>query len=342
MKEFIIEQKDSGQRIDKYLLRIMPEAGKSFLYKMMRKKNIVINDKKIEGNEILCKGDSVKVWFSDETFEKFAGKTDSIDIKEYLRAYEILKGIEVIYEDENYLIVNKPVNVLSQKSDAKDLSLNEWIIGYCLKNQSVSPDSLKISKPSIVNRLDRNTSGLVLAGKNVFGLNTLGRLVKEREVSKYYLTYVWGKMEGSRILEGYHLKNNDENIVSIITAEEYKRLDAKKQSSYYHVKTGYKVLSNEQIIIDGKPRDITRLEIDLITGKSHQIRAHLSSVGHSLLGDNKYGASELNKKLNMKFQQLHAYRLVFKENPELGELSGREIICQPSNQEDLEARFLKN
>lgn len=341
MKEFVIKQKDSGQRIDKYLLRIMPEAGKSFLYKMMRKKNIVINDKKIEGNEIIHTGDSVKIWFSDETFEKFAGHI-SINTDEYIKAYNTLKGIEVLYEDDNFLILNKPVNILSQKASDNDLSLNEWIIGYCLNSGCITKDSLSVSKPSIVNRLDRNTSGLVLAGKTVFGLNTLGKIVKDREVSKYYLTYVWGELSGRNSLEGYHLKDNDANKVNIISHDDYKKLDDIEKTRYNYVRTDYKVLDNYKINLDGKEYYISKLEVDLITGKSHQIRAHLSSVGHSLIGDNKYGDSTLNNRIGIKHQVLHAYKLVFKEDDNLGGLSKKEIICQPSNQGVLEDRFLKN
>lgn len=343
MKEIIIEQKHSGQRVDKYLERILPEASKSFLYKMMRKKNIVINDKKIQGNEILNTGDSVKIWFSDETFEKFSGNNSFIvDTSEYIRAFSELKGINIEYEDENFLILNKPAGILSQKAENNDISINEWIIGYCLQSNCIEAASLKEYKPSVVNRLDRNTSGLVLAGKNVFALNTLGKMVKNREISKYYLTYVWGELTGEDVLEGYHLKDSDKNKVTIIGSNSWKNLDENDKNNYVYVKTAYKALGSYAVLIDEQKLVVTKIEVDLITGKSHQIRAHLASIGHELVGDSKYGIQSLNKKLGLRYQLLHAYRLVFPNDDKLGNLSGREIICQPSNQEDFEAHFLKN
>ncbi len=343
MKEFIIEQKDSGQRIDKYLLRILPQASKSFLYKMMRKKNIVINDKKIDGNELIKAGDSVKIWFSDETFSKFAvSSSDAIDTKQYINAYNSIHNIEIIYEDDNFAILNKPAGVLSQKADNNTLSINEWFIGYLLNSNSISPDSLAVSKPSIVNRLDRNTAGIVLAGKTVYGLNTLGKLVKNRDLKKYYICYVLGILEGEALLSGYHIKDEINNKVTIITEEQFKLLDIEKQNLYSKVQTKYKSIETHKLDTASKSFDVTKLEIDLITGKSHQIRAHLASIGHGLIGDDKYGNRELNKSLNLKHQLLYAYKVIFPVDDNLGALSGKEIICQHLNQEDFEAHFSKN
>lgn len=343
MKEFIVEKKDSGQRVDKYLLRIMPNASKSFLYKMMRKKNIVINDKKIEGNEILNLNDSIKIWFSDETFNKFATVvSDVINTKEYIDAFNKFKGIDILFENEHFLVIYKPAGILSQKAADSDLSINEWIVGYCLNNNSVTKDSLVSCKPSIVNRLDRNTSGIVLAGKTVYGLNLLTKIVRDRSLKKYYLTYVLGQLDDEKLLVGYHLKDSDKNIVSIIDENQFDFLDEHEKHKYNQVKTYYKSLKKCKTTIDGQVTDVSLVEIDLITGKSHQIRAHMAHIGHPLVGDDKYGKRSINAKFGLKYQLLHAYKVVFPQNDELLELSGKEIVCQHSNLEAFEDRFLKN
>ena len=158
MKEYIIEKKDSGQRSDKYIARLLPNASKGFIYKMIRKKNIVLNDSKMSGNEILKEGDSVKFWLSDDTFDKFSSLSNTEDTDEYIKAYRTLGyDIEILYENDDFIILNKPAGALSQRSDSGDVSLNEWLIGYLLEKGRLKADSLNICKPSVVNRLDRNT-----------------------------------------------------------------------------------------------------------------------------------------------------------------------------------------
>ena len=246
------------------------------------------------------------------------------------------------FEDDNFIVLSKPIGILSQKAEQNDCSLNEWLIGYLLSNGSINGDSLKNVKPSIVNRLDRNTSGIVLGGKTAYGLNILSSMIKERQIKKYYSTFVYGKLQGERLLEGYHLKDNANNKVSIILVDEYNKLSEQNKSDYVEVKTFYKVLSNHSILINDNTIEISKLEIDLITGKSHQIRAHMSSIGHYLIGDDKYGNNKINRLLGQKYQLLHAYKIVFPVDERLGKLSGKEITCQHSNQEDFEVRFLKN
>ena len=340
MKEFVIKKKDSGQRIDKYLARILPNAPKSFIYKMIRKKNIVLNEKRFNGNELLKEGDCIKLWFSDETFDHFANSFTPSSVKEeFLNAYERLKdSIEILYEDEDFLIINKPNGILSQKSDQSDLSLNEWIVGYLLSKNEMTIESLSGCRPSIVNRLDRNTSGIVLAGKTVYGLNILSEMVRDRLIKKYYLTYVTGYLDGEDTLTGYHIKDEKNNTSQIIDCDAYECLDESQNNKYSLVKTAYTVLDHYKL----SDTDITSVELDLITGKSHQIRVHMSSIGHPLLGDNKYGDSELNRKLGLKHQLLHAYKIVFPDDERLNSLTKRTITCQHGNQEVFEALFSKN
>lgn len=171
MKQISIGPNQAGQRFDKFLHKYLPEAPGSFLYKMLRKKNITLNGKKAEGKEMLRVGDEVKLFFSDETFEKFSGipaaSTPSVwkdNTTGYQKAFSSLKGISVIYEDAHMLLLNKPVGILTQKASPSDLSLNEWLIGYLLDKEAITPQEFHSFHPSVLNRLDRNTSGWCCVG----------------------------------------------------------------------------------------------------------------------------------------------------------------------------------
>jgi len=330
MKEIQVNKTDSGQRFDKYLKRILPEMGTGFMYKMLRKKNITLNDKKATGSELIQTGDIVKCFFSDETFDKFSGKeiTDTHSVtkefaSEYTNAYTTLKGIKVIYEDEHILLLDKPAGVLSQKANPADISLNEWMIGYLLHTKALTQDSLKHFKPSVCNRLDRNTSGLVICGKTLLGSREMSRILKDRSLQKFYRTYVHGHLEGEKTLEGYHSKKSKNNQATVLFTKPMS--DAKE---YDVISTAYRSLEAKE--------QYSYLEIELITGKTHQIRAHLSAIGHPIVGDRKYGdAIKSNATGNSthkhypKYQLLHAYRIVFpKLEGELAYLSDKEFVCE--------------
>ena len=179
MREFQINSNEAGQRFDKYLKKLLVGAPNSFVYKMLRKKNITLNGKKADGTEKLIGGDVVKLFLSDETFEKFTGK------EEVAAAYEHLKGLRalpVVYEDEDVLIVNKPSGMLSQKAKPTDVSANEHIISYLIEKGELTEEMMRTFKPSVSNRLDRNTSGLLVAGKTLKGLQEMSQALKERTV----------------------------------------------------------------------------------------------------------------------------------------------------------------
>lgn len=306
MQEIKVSTNEAGQRLDKLLHKLLPHAGSSFLYKMLRKKNITLNGKKAEGKENLVSGDVVKIFLSDDTYRKFGGRlrTDSqnpkasTEISSYQKAYENIRGIKIVYEDAHVLIVNKPSGILSQKATDKDVSVNEWFIGYLLKTGQITRDSLISYKPSICNRLDRNTSGLLICGKSLAGTQRLNQWIKNRSIRKYYRLFVCGAMTKGASISGYLLKDERTNKVTI---------SEKEIPGSSAIKTIYKPLK-----LCG---DVTYLEVELITGKTHQIRAHLASIGHPLVGDYKYGNSDYNnifkRAYKVEDQLLHAFRLEF-------------------------------
>lgn len=269
MKEIIIDGKNFGQRVDKYLLRFFPQMPKSFLYKMFRKKNICLNKKKIEGNEILQAEDRIQVFFSEETYENFrqSNRTDT------------RQSFTVLYEDEDVLVVSKPDNLLSQPN-GKDRNLVDELSTY-----------LPNSRIGIVSRLDRNTTGAVIVGKNVQSL----QLLNNTKIIKTYHAILCGKLEKELQLKDKLLKDETQNK-AIISAEEGKEIC----TQVFPLKT---------------KDDFTLAKIVISQGKTHQIRAHLASIGFPILGDGKYGNAEKNrhfqKKYDLKGQLLHCYEVNF-------------------------------
>ena len=183
MKEFRIRENEAGQRFDKYLAKLLEEAPKSFFYKMMRKKNITLNGKKAQGNEMLCTGDMVKLFLSDETFEKFSSAKQA----SHARA-----KLQIIYEDQDVLFINKPAGMLSQPAGDGTPSLVEYLTGYLLDTGALNAADLVTFRPGVCNRLDRNTSGLVAAGKSLTGLQDLSAMFHNRNMEKFYLCLVVG------------------------------------------------------------------------------------------------------------------------------------------------------
>lgn len=297
MLRFEINENEAGQRFDKYLHKLMPKAPSSFFYKMLRKKNIVLNGKKAEGKEKLYMGDEVTLFLAEETFQGFLDENTSTE--SFRKAYHTLKNISVIFENEHILVADKPSGILSQKAKPEDISLNEWLIGYLLSKREIDEKQLATYKPSVCNRLDRNTCGLVICAKSLPGSQEINRLIAEREVRKFYRTFVKGQITRENIADGFLSKNEASNKVSVFEKESDKK-GACIQTRYYPLQNF---------------SDITLLEVELITGKTHQIRAHLAQQGYPLVGDYKYGDKRINDEYKGKYgissQLLHACRLEF-------------------------------
>lgn len=376
MRTVTIGNNQAGQRLDKFLHKYLPEAGNGFLYKMLRKKNITLNGKKAAGSEMLAVGDEVCIFFSEETFAKFAGidmgsqvskeklsggtqsdKTGKAEhdeteqgkiqsgemefrrmesgrttalIQECESAYRSLRGISILYEDDNILILNKPVGILTQKADASDMSLNEWMVGYLLVQNASFREELLTFRPSVCNRLDRNTSGIVMCGKSLSGLQYLSKALRERSVRKYYRAICVGELRDTSEIRGYLVKDAAQNKVrvSAIPMDFHASGEAEeKEAKSAFVHTAYTPVT----IKNG----YTLLEIELITGKTHQIRAHLADIGHPIVGDTKYGSESANQFLrqeySLKHQLLHACRVVFPESDKgPGKALSGKTICAPA------------
>ena len=295
----------------KLLGAYLKEAPNSFFYKMLRKKNITLNGKKADGTEKLKCGDEIRLFLSDETYEKFAGK---VQPKEKFP----MAKLNIVYEDSNVIFINKPAGMLSQKSVPSDVSLNEYLLGYLEKSGQWKQEESKAFRPSVCNRLDRNTSGMVICGKSMAGLQQMAALLKDRSLHKYYLCLVKGVMTESQHLEGYLLKDENSNQVKIFQ---------KETEGAAHIITEYEPLYTEG--------ETTLLKVTLVTGKSHQIRAHLSSIGHPIIGDPKYGERKVNaffrETHGIKNQMLHAWKLTFPELAEpLDNLSEKSFEAEPA------------
>lgn len=310
MKELIISANEANQRLDKYLTKYLSQAPSSFIYKMLRKKNIVLNGKKAVGKEKLQKGDSVKLFLADDTIQKFCGKAPKVqtNIKDPMP--------EILYEDANVLLLNKPVGMLSQKASPEDVSVVEHVTAYLIRNGQLTEEDLHTFHPAICNRLDRNTSGIIAAGKSLAGLQELSQGFHDRTFRKYYHCLVKGVVEKPVSLCGYLKKDPVTNRVTVLS---------KEMDGAQAIETEYRPIASGG--------GYTLLEVHLITGKTHQIRAHLASVGHPLIGDYKYGDRILNDRFRSEFglksQLLHAYRLEFPElSGALAEVSGRQFTAE--------------
>ena len=291
MKLLVITPQEAGQRFDRFLEKYMNQAPKRFFYKMMRKKNITLNGKKAEGKERLAAGDEIRLFLADETIEKFQGNRKGQE-----EVVSLVK-LDIVFEDENVLVVNKPQGMLSQKAQKFDVSLAEYITEYLMTPREQEES---VFRPGVCNRLDRNTTGLVVAGKTVAGLQCFNCLFKERKLQKYYLCLVKGKLTEKAEIHGYLVKDEEHNTVTV---------SAVQAEGGAEIVTAYAPFGHTV----WKGQDYTLLKVHLITGKPHQIRAHLKSIGYPIVGDTKYGEKRIGylfkREFDVRYQLLHAWKI---------------------------------
>ena len=288
MREIVVAKADAGQRFDKYLIKFFPNTSSGFLYKMLRKKNITLNNSKSDGKDMIKEGDVVKVFFSDETFDKFHGKASvSSNNRPNNSNKQLDMGISVLLETDDLVFMNKPAGVLSQKDATNQPSVNEWLNQYLLQKQ-FDPGNYK---PGVCNRLDRNTSGIIIGAKTYRGSRFMFDMISNHRLHKYYDAICTGVIDKELLLKGYIKKDSSTNKVQIHDHEV-------ENSDYIETR----------IIPVNTNGSISYVNIELITGKTHQIRAHMASIGHPLIGDVKYGGPKLKGHTS---QLLHSCKVVF-------------------------------
>lgn len=287
MQTLQINQNDAGQRLDKFLQKAFPALPSSAMYKYIRKKRIKINHKRADISTRLQEGDLLELYISD----------DFLTPPRREELYKTLTPkLSVAYEDQHILIVEKPFGlVVHEDADEQVHTLINYIKAYLYQKGDYQPHQEHSFTPALCNRIDRNTGGLVIAAKTAEGLRVMNQKIKNKEIQKQYLCIVHGTPRPKEaVLQGYLYKDCEKNKVTVFSAP----------------KKGAKTAVTKYRVLESKEH-LSLVEITLITGRTHQIRAHMASIGHPLLGDGKYGTNQQNKPFGAKHQALYSYRLTF-------------------------------
>ncbi|MCQ2770268.1 MAG: RluA family pseudouridine synthase [Clostridia bacterium] len=299
-----IGKNDAGQRLDKFITKTYKSMPPSMMYKFIRTKKIKVNRHRAEISQILNVGDTIELFCKDEFLD--TGKKDSF-------YKNINPCFGIVYEDENIIICDKPAGLLCHSdTDGEQNTLIEQVKAYLWKNGSYKPEDENSFAPALCNRIDRNTSGIVEEEKNAEALRVMNEKIKNRTVSKYYLCLVHGKMEKKTdTLKGYLIKDHKTNMVKVYKFKPGGRDDALEIVTKYEV-----------VYFDGTN---SLLEVELVTGRTHQIRAHMASIGHPLVGDGKYAENKQDRQKGYNHQALYSYKLVFEKDTKsiLSYLDGR-------------------
>ena len=304
MRKLFIGENDKDQRLDKFMQKTFKSMPRSMVYKYIRKKCVRINGFHASADSVLALGDELSFYISDEYFGK--GEAEFLDLR---------PSFGVVYEDENILIVDKPAGLLCQPDGReKRNTLDNHIKSYLYSKGEYSPDNENSFSPALCNRIDKNTQGLVISAKNADSLRIMNEKIKKREIEKYYLCLVYGKPSfEKKILHDYLIKDYNNNSV---------RISSVPAKGYKEIKTEYEVLATDN--------NISLLRVRLLTGRTHQIRAHMAYIGHPLLGDGKYGKKD--KKIPFMYQALSSCELFFDFKTDAGALSyldGKRFKTEP-------------
>lgn len=299
MRELTIHKNDAGQRLDKFLTKALSALPPALLYKSLRKKKIKVNRHRAEGGQILSEGDTVQLFLADEFFPDGTGS-------ESASLARIKPNLSIVYEDEHILLLNKREGVLVHEDDDGNTdTLIRHVQAYLYQKGEYDPEGEQSFAPALCNRIDRNTSGIVIAAKTAEALRVMADKIREREIEKKYLCAVHGiPNPREATLCAYLVKNEREKMV---------RVYDRRVSGAKEICTRYRTLATRG--------DTALLEVELLTGRTHQIRAHMAHIGHPLLGDGKYGVNRGDRARGYQHQALCSYSLCFAFKTDAGALS---------------------
>ena len=303
MKSVTVNTNDASQRLDKFLGKYFKTMPKSLIYKGIRKKRIKINGKRADIDYILKEGDVIDLYINDEFFEV---------PDERLSFLKCEPTLDIVYEDENIILMYKRAGmIVHDDEDEKINTLLNHMKAYLYKKGEYDYKKENSFVPSLCNRIDRNTEGMVIGAKNAQALKVINEKIKTREIKKYYLCLVKGKLkEKEATLTDYLVKNTEQNRVYVHQTPQ---------------RDGKTIITKYRVLKEGTLTSL--VEVELVTGRTHQIRAHFASIGHPLAGDGKYGTNEFNDKVGMKTQALCSYKIRFEFGDEniLSYLNGKEF-----------------